>query len=175
MAKKKHAKMAKTPARTQKSSSMGWVIAAIVVIVIIAFVVMKAGKQAPATTTKPTEQVAPKGTLTSATAPEFQSKCLNAIGVVPGTQKVENGVLSVTFKNNGRTSVEGTYFEFADASGTKRYKKNSDSIESGESLSYTVDLNQVGTELGAAVKTFILYPVEGGKACLNQRRQIISG
>jgi hypothetical protein len=177
MAKKKAKAMKReAPAKTQKSSSMGWIIAAVVVIVIIAFLVMKPGKQAPTGPQAPTEQPTTKGTLlTESTAPEFQTKCLNAIGVVPGTQVVENGVLSVTFKNNGRSGVEGTYFEFVDAQGNKRFKRNPDAIGAGETISYQVDLNQVGAELGSSVKTFVIYPIEAGKACLNQRRQIISG
>jgi hypothetical protein len=177
MAKKKAAKKA-MPAKTETSGSTGWVIAAIVVIVIIALLVMRPGRdamekeQAP---TGPTEPTVKGAVLTTSEAPTFYKKCVNAIGVVPGTQKVENGVLSVTFKNNGRSAIEGTYFEFSDAEGEKRYKKNADAIEAQGTINYQVDLNQVGSELQSAVKTFVIYPIENGQACENQRRAIISG
>jgi len=173
MAKKKHAKAAKkeAPAKSE-SNSMGWIIAAIVVVVIIAFLVMKGGKVTE-TVEKTKPAVAEKTTLTTSVAPEFALKCLNAMGVVPGTISVKEGIMSATFKNNGRTGIEGTYFEFVDAAGKAVYKKNSDAVAAGATIAYTVDVNQVASELGSSVKTLVLYPVEGGKACKNQRRVVI--
>ncbi len=175
MAKKKtHAKKAAPMKKEQKSSSLGWIVAAIVVIAIIAFLVMRPTDKAMEQTAPVTETTMEKTLLTEATLPEFQKKCLNAIGVVPGTQTETNGVLSITFKNNGRTAIEGSYFEFTDADGERRFKKNSEAVQAGQTIDYSVDLNQVGTELQASVKDFILYSIEDGKACENQRRFVLS-
>ena len=176
MAKKKtHAKKAAPARKEQKSSSLGWIVAAIVVIAIIAFLVMRPGAKVPEqTTTDTTATTTDKTLLTESALPEFQQKCLNAIGVVPGTQTETDGVLSITFKNNGRTAIEGSYFEFTDADGERRFKRNSEAVQAGQTIDYTVDLNQVGTELQAEVKDFILYSIEDGKACENQRRFVLS-
>jgi hypothetical protein len=175
MAKKKtHAKKAAPARKEQKSSSLGWIVAAIVVIAIIAFLVMRPATTVPEQKTETTAPTTDKTLLTESALPEFQQKCLNAIGVVPGTQTEVDGVLSVTFKNNGRTAIEGTYFEFTDADGERRFKRNSEAVQAGQTIEYSVDLNQVGTELQANVQDFILYSIEDGKACENQRRFVLN-
>jgi hypothetical protein len=167
MAKKKHAKKA-APAKKEKKSNLGWIIAAIVIIAIVALLVMKQGgqifgeKKAETKTTSTPE----KGALTATSAPTMEKKCLNPIGVVPGTR---SGTLTVDFKNNGKTAIEGAYFEFTNAAGEKVYKMNSDSVQPGTVTKYTIDLNQVSSEIGTEVKDFVLYPIENGKACMNQR------
>ena len=153
---------------------MGWIVAAIVVVVIIAFLVMKGGIVTKTIEKETAPPVVEKTTLTTSVAPEFALKCLNAMGVVPGTISVKDGVLSATFKNNGRSGIEGTYFEFVDNAGKAVYKKNADAVAAGATIAYIVDINQIASELGSSVKTFVLYPIEGGKACKNQRRVVIA-
>jgi len=173
MAKKRNAKKA-APSKVQKGNSMGWIVAAIVVIVIIAYFVMKSGNQVPASTgNEPSQAPAAPGALTSATAPEMDKKCTVAIGVVPGSQVMNGDSLSVTFKDSGRVNVEGTYFEFVDASGKMIFRKNSDVVQPGATITYTVNLAEVSTELGSAVKTFIVYPIQNGLACDNQKAYVI--
>jgi len=176
MAKKKQMHAKKAAPKKQEGSSLGWIIAAIVVIAVIAFLVMRPSGKTTEPTTTPDETATVPGLFTEAAAPtNWGKKCINAIGVVPGTQTVDaNNVLSVTFKNNGRTGIEGTYFEFTDAEGEKRYKKNSDAVAAGATIQYSIDLNQVGAELESEVKTFVLYSVEDGLVCENQRRIVIS-
>jgi hypothetical protein len=186
MAKKK-AKKSAAPSRKESGNSMGWVIAAIVVIVIIAFLVLRPGREGAMEKKEGAEQpTAPAGGLQQTTAPEFNKKCTvpnsptgPTIGIVPGTLNDENGVVTVTFKNNGRVAIEGTYFEFSDvkgsaASGKTIFRKNTDVVEPSKTITYTVDLNQVGTELGAAVDTFTIYPIQDGKACENSRVFVIN-
>lgn len=173
MAKKKMSKK-EAPSRAKKSSPMGWIVAAIVVIAIIAYFVTTSNN-APVQQNQPapSNNAGPVGGLTKAEAPTFEKKCTVAIGIVPGTKTVTNNVVSVTFKNNGRIALEGTYFSFADASGKVVYRKNSDAVEPGKTIAYTVDLNEVATELGSAVKAFIVYPIQDGKACDNQKAIVI--
>lgn len=166
--------MAKKKARRAAPAKGGnalWWIVAIVVIILVAWFYMK-----PAAPTTGTQAAPEKGALTTSTAPEMLNYCnkLLAIGVEQGTLKVVNNIATVEFKNSGKVAIEGTYFEFIDNTGKAAYKKNADNIDVGAKITYTVDLAQVGTELGSSVKTFVLYPVEGGKACKNQRRIVIA-
>ncbi len=156
-------------------SSTGWIIAAIAVIVIIAFFVMRPGKVdvMEKKEAAPSEQIAPGG-LAPSEAPAMEKKCTIAIGIVPGTKSVKDNVVTVTFKNNGRVEMEGTYFAFSDEAGKAVYRKNPDAVEPGKTMTYTVDLNQVATELGSAVKSFVVFPIQDGKACENQRSIVIS-
>lgn len=170
MAKKKHAKAAKRESPVRESNSMGWIIAAIVVVVIIAFLVMKGGTPTK-TAEKETAPVA-KGEVTASAAPPMDKKCTIAIGVVPGTKKVDGNNVAITFKNNGRTAMEGSYFEFSD--GTKSvYRKNTDTVAPGATITFKVDLGQVASELGINIRKYVVYPVQGGKACENQRNVVI--
>lgn len=187
MAKKKQTHAKKAVSSKQEGSSVWWIIAAIVVIALIAFLVMKPGKEA--TAQKPSQEAqkpAEKGaTITTSTAPEVNKKCMvaggvtgPAIGVVPGTQSVANNVVTATFKNNGKTNIDSSYFSFSDVVGTSAtgktvWKLNSDAIAPGETITYTVDLNQVASELGSSVDTFTIYPVMDGKACENGRNYVI--
>lgn len=174
MAKKKHAKKA-APSKVQNSNSMGWIVAAIVVIVIIAYFVMKSGNQAPANAgNEPSQAPAVPGALTTSTAPETNDKCVVAnsptgptIGIVPGTMTVNNNVVAVTFKNSGKVDISSTYFAFSDSTGKTVWKLNTDSIAVGATVEYSVDLNQVAGELGSSVNTFTAYPVMDSKACKN--------
>lgn len=167
MAKKK-AKAIKKQSPVRESNSMGWIIAAIVVVVIIAFLVMKGG------TVKTAEKAAApaKGELTTSAAPEMNKKCTIAIGVVPGTKTVTGSNVAITFKNNGRVAMEGSYFEFSD--GTKSiFRKNTDTVAPGATITFKVDLGQISSELGINVRKYIVYPIQGGKACENQRNVVI--
>ena len=173
MAKKKQAKSAKreAPARSD-SNLMGWIVAAIVVVVIIAFLVMNGGVT-PGKSAKKADAAPEQGALVASVAPPMEKKCTLAIGVVPGTKTVQGSNVAITFKNNGRVAMEGTYFEFSDNAGKVIYKKNADSTAAGATVTYNVDLGQVGTELGIGVKKFVIYPIQNGKACENQRNVII--
>jgi len=132
---------------------------------------MRAGKED--VMEKEAEAPAEKGALQQAAAPEFDKKCTIAGGVPPGSKTVSDNTVVVTYRNTGRVANEGTYFEFTSADGTKNYRKNTDALAPQESIVYTVDLNSVAQELGSAVKTFAIYPIQGGKACLNQPAFVI--
>ncbi len=170
MAKKK-ASSKKAP-RKESGNALGWIIAAVVVIVIL-YLVMRGGNQSASQTAPTAPSEAGAGKLIQSEAPAFDKKCTIAIGIVPGTKTIKDNVVTVSFKNNGRVAQEGAYFAFTDASGKVSYQKNSDTVAPGASIAYTVDLNQVATQVGAAVKSFIVYPVQGGKACENQRGIVI--
>ncbi|MBN2420663.1 hypothetical protein JXB27_00105 [Candidatus Woesearchaeota archaeon] len=187
MTKKKQAKKA---ASKKEGGALGWIIAAIVVIVILFLVVKCATKEEVTTeTTAPETTATEKGGLYSTTAPEINAKCVVAgsptgptIGVVPGTQVLKDGVLSVTFKNNGKIDISSTVFEFADLTGKvvtgdvmgkAIYRQNNDAIAPGETITYNVDLDQVSQELGAKLYAFSIYPTMDGKACLNGKQFVI--
>ncbi|MBS3115828.1 hypothetical protein J4482_04380 [Candidatus Woesearchaeota archaeon] len=170
MAKKKQAKR-EAPARSE-SNSMGWIVAAIVVVVIIAFLVMKGGLTPSKSAEKP-DAAPEQEALVASAVPPMEKKCTLAIGVVPGTKSVQGNNIAITFKNNGRVAMEGTYFEFSDKAGKVVYKKNADSVAAGATITYKVDLAQVSSEVGIGIKKFVIYPVQDGKACENQRNVII--
>lgn len=178
MAKKK-AKSSAKPAHVRKAAPqtnyVGWIVAIVVIIALIWYFTSP-GQQPTAGANQPTtnpEAAATGGKLVSAEAPAMDSKCTNAIGIVPGSKTVVNNVVTITFKNNGRTAIPGTYFSFSD--GTKTiYRKNADTVNAGATQSYTVDLNQVATDLGSSVRTFVIFPIQDGKACLNQRAVVIN-
>ena len=48
-----------------------------------------------------------------------------------------------------------------------------ESLAPGAEATYSIDLNDVSSEVGIAVKSFIVLPVQNSKACLNQRMIII--
>ncbi|MEK6886757.1 MAG: hypothetical protein AABW88_02905 [Nanoarchaeota archaeon] len=173
MARKKQSKSTKRelPAKSD-SNSMGWIVAAIVVVVIIAFLVMNGGLPPAKSADKPTT-ASEQGSLVTSAAPPMEKKCTIAIGVVPGTKTVQGNNVAITFKNNGRVAMEGTYFEFSDKAGKVIYKKNTDSTAAGATVAYKVDLSQAGTELGIGIKKFVIYPIQNGKACENQRNVVI--
>lgn len=162
---KKRAK--KAPAR--KPSSMGWIIAAIVVLVIIAFLVMKPAKEVAVEEAEEVDE----GALQKAVAPEFNKKCTIAGGVVPGSIERVGNVVTATYKNSAKVANEGTYFEFSDVEGDKVYRKNTEAVQPLSTITYTVDLDEVAIELGSIPKAFIIFPVQGGKACLNQPAYVI--
>lgn len=188
MAKKKT--QAKKAPSKKEGGALGWIIAAIVVIVILFLVVKCTTKEEVTTqTTAPDTTATEKGGMYTATAPEMNEKCVVAgsptgptIGIVPGSQVLKDGVLSVTFKNNGKVAISSTYFEFADLTGKTQtgqtigkaiFKQNNDAIAIGETIKYDVDLNQVSQELGAALYAFSIYPTMDGKACLNGKQFVI--
>lgn len=168
--KRKHAKKAARAAPKQKSNVVGWVIAAIVIIAIV-LLIKPSGE--PEEVIEEVVQAPEPGTLQSAEAPDFDKKCTIAGGVVPGTKTVVGNIVTVTYKNAGRVANEGTYFEFKDTDGNIVYRKNSEAVASGATIDYTVDLDEVAVDLGSSVKTFTIFPVAGGKACLNQGSYVI--
>ena len=172
MAKKKQAKAKKEAPSKRESNSMGWIIAAIVVVVIIAFVALKNSKPV-IVAEEPIVKEAEKGIVNTSPTPEMDKKCTLAIGAVPGTRSVQGDVVSITFKNNGKVAVEGAYFEFSDGEGNVAYKKNTDTIQPLGKLEYKIDLGQASIEAGIAISKFVIYPVQNGKACENQRNVVI--
>ncbi|HIH39710.1 TPA: hypothetical protein HA219_03255 [Candidatus Woesearchaeota archaeon] len=105
-------------------------------------------------------------------APEFDSKCTVVAGIVPGSIVNQNNKISFTFRNSGKSTIEGSYFE-ASNEAKKAYRKNMESLAPGAEATYSIDLNDVSSEVGIAVKSFIVLPVQNSKACLNQRMIII--
>jgi len=105
-------------------------------------------------------------------APEMNSKCTAVAGIVPGTLKKEGSKVTVSFKNNGKVGIEGSYFEFSGVD-KKAYRKNSDAVAQGETVTYTVDLDDAANELGSPVKAFVVFPIQEEKACMNQRMVVI--
>ena len=105
-------------------------------------------------------------------APAFDSKCTVVAGVIPGSIINADSKITFTLKNNGKVVIEGSYFE-ASNEDKKAYRKNSESLEPGKEITYSIDLNDVSTEVGIKVKSFVVLPIQNGKACMNQRMIVI--
>lgn len=125
-------------------------------------------EQAPA----PSQSGTPVVTTTAASAPQMDTKCDVVAGIIPGSVKQEATSISVTFKNSGKKTIEGSYFEFIAGEKTS-FRKNADTLEPGKTITYSVDLAQAATDLGVAVQSFVILPIQDGKACLNQRMVVI--
>ena len=104
--------------------------------------------------------------------PPFDSKCTVVAGVIPGSVINTDNKITFTFKNNGKATIEGSYFE-ASNNGVKAYRKNTESLEPGKEITYSIDLDDVSNEVGIKVKSFVVLPVQNSKACLNQRMIVI--
>jgi cytoskeletal protein RodZ len=185
MAKKtqKHAAHAKheAPAKKKEGSSIGWIIAAIVVIIIVAFLVMQpssnnsAQNNNNAAPSQPNMNASATTTTTASAAPAMDNNCTATIGIVPGTRSVANNVLTAMFLNNGHLDIQGTYFEFRGYNTTQvLYQLNNGVIPAGNTTTYTLDLNAVATQLGAAVRSVVLYPIQDTNACYNQKVVVIN-
>lgn len=172
-----------SPTFREKGHSYWWiilVIAAIGVAVYFAMLQQPASPSVPqqkqeavSAPSAPAEQTsAPTASLYQSAAPSFDSKCAIAAGIVPGSIKREGSKLSFTFKNSGKITIEGSYFEASNLD-KKAYRQNSESLEPGKTIAYSVDLDDVSKELGVAVKSFIVLPVQNSKACLNQKLIVI--
>ncbi len=105
-------------------------------------------------------------------APAFDSKCSVAAGIVPGSIVNKDNKISFTFRNSGKMTIEGSYFEASNME-KKAYRKNMESLAPGAEATYSIDLNDVSNEVGIQVKSFIVLPVQNSKACLNQRMIVI--
>ena len=128
-------------------------------------------EQTPTTeVTQPTETAA--SPVFKSEVPPFDSKCTVVAGVISGSVLNFDNKITFTFKNNGKATIEGSYFE-ASNEDVKAYRKNSESLEPGKDITYSIDLNDVSTEVGIQVKSFVVLPVQNGKACMNQRMIVI--
>ncbi len=105
-------------------------------------------------------------------APTFDTKCNVVAGVISGSLQRVGDKISFTFKNNGKVTIEGSYFE-ASNNDVKAYRKNTDSLEPGKDITYSIDLDDVSKEVGVKVNSFVVLPIQNGKACLNQRMIVI--
>ncbi len=170
-----HAKHEAAPAKKEEGSSIGWIIAAIVVIVIIAFLVMKPSTQAPTQNNNAQQAPTQVNGVQSASAPtNLINNCTATIGIIPGSFSLANNIVTVTFRNNGRVQIDGTYLQFRGVDQTKViYEQDNSVIAVGQTANYTVDLNALGTTLGAAVNSFVLYPIQAGNTCFNQKVVVI--
>ena len=151
----------------------------IVILLIIAVVYYFVTKPVVEETIVPEETSQPSETTETvaspvfkSSAPPFDSKCTVVAGVIPGSINNVDGEISFTFKNNGKINIEGSYFEASNQE-VKAYRQNTESLEPGKEITYSIDLNDVSTEVGIAVKSFVVLPVQNGKACLNQRMIVI--
>ncbi len=174
------------PPSFREKAQASWIALAVLLIIAVGLLIFFVSRPTPTAITQPTESVGsqpssgssapssetPVVTAEAASAPEMNTKCTVVAGIVPGSIQRSDNSISVTFKNNGKKTIEGSYFEFSSDS-KKTYKKNSDAVEPGKTITYSVSLDNAATELGIAVKSFVVLPVEDGKACLNQRMIVI--
>ena len=168
--------MAKKKAKvtSKQGSPIRWIIAIVVVVIVIALFARNGGEEPTQVAEQPVVQEVEKGALASAATPEFNKACKGiAIGLVPGSKSVADNVVTATFKNSAKVTLEGAYFEFGSGDNMV-YRKNTDAIGGGDTMEYVVDLNEVASELGSAVMTFTVYPSLDGKACVNSRVFVVS-
>ncbi|MEK6886654.1 MAG: hypothetical protein AABW88_02370 [Nanoarchaeota archaeon] len=105
-------------------------------------------------------------------APPFDSKCTVVAGVIPGSIVNQDNKVRFTFRNSGKITIEGSYFEASNVD-KKAYRKNMESLAPGAEATYSIDLNDISNEVGISVKSFVILPVQNAKACLNQRMIVI--
>lgn len=168
------------PSFREKEHSYWWILCVILVIGVVVYLVMQ--QPAPASTLTEQKQAAVPAPSSEAsaqaapvyqsTAPLFDSKCTIAAGIVPGSIKKAGNKVTFTLKNSGKLLIEGSYFEALGLE-KKAYRKNSESVAAGKEISYSVDLDDVSKEIGVAVNSFVVLPVQNSKACLNQRMIVI--
>jgi hypothetical protein len=161
---------------------MVYIIAVVAVLLIVSFFSLKQSTQSnkiqvqnQQTQPVQTTNTAPQGPITTtvkSVAPAMDDKCIVVAGIVPGSIKSLIDGVSVTFKNNGRTSIKGSYFEFSNGE-AKAYRKNSDALAPGEQVTYDVKFDDAASEIGSAIKSFVIIPIQDEKACINQRMVVI--
>lgn len=176
-AKKKEEVKAVKATHKAKPNYTGWIIAAIVVIAIIAWVMMKPAQVAP--TTAPTQEVATTGgkVAKATSAPEELKACdLNSvIGVVTKSCVKVDGDATIPIKNSGKGAIPGMWFYVTADDGKVSYFRSSEALNVGEVKEYTLELASWSSEMGSAVKTVKILPMTSdGKACLNQQSIVIA-
>ncbi|MBN2420972.1 hypothetical protein JXB27_01700 [Candidatus Woesearchaeota archaeon] len=175
------------PRLEERQNSFGWLwlifLFVAIGLVVLFLMQQKTGSQAPSQTVQETSAPSASESSTpgassaqpnvaASSAPEIDRSCTAVAGIVPGTTVRDGNVITVSFKNNGKVGIEGSYFEFS--SGEKKiYKMNSEAVAIGGLVTYTVDLDDAAGELGSEVKSFVILPIQNGKACLNQRMVVI--
>jgi hypothetical protein len=168
------------PPRLMERQRSRWWQWALVLILIIGLVIFFPRQSAPVTSQQETTAAPTQETTTpiesktafKSEAPSFDSHCTVVAGVVPGSIKTVDSTVTFTFKNNGKVTIEGSYFE-ASNEAVKAYRQNSDKLEPGKEVSYSIDLNSVSNEVGVQVKKFVVLPVQNSKACENQRMLVV--
>jgi hypothetical protein len=160
----------------EKRSPLPWIISILIVIALIVYFIAqpKQVSQKVEEVSQPPQKAAetPAGPVFKSEAPPFDTKCTVVAGVIPGSIVNLDGKVTFTFKNNGKFTIEGSYFE-ASNQDIKAYRKNSESLEPGKEITYSIDLNDVSSEVGVMVKSFVVLPIQNDNACLNQRMIVI--
>ena len=122
---------------------------------------------------EPTEQAVNVVETAPAFVPEFRTDCDVVAGTIPGSLVRDENTVSISFMNNGKKTIEGSYFEFSNDD-VKLYTQNNDALAPTEIKTYTVDLTEVGVKLGKRVASFVIIPIQDGKACENQQMVVLS-
>lgn len=168
------------PRLTERKRSHLWIWIVILIIAIgLVYYYFSQPKAAPVVQQQTVQETQPASNQTAATpafvsqAPAFDSKCSVVAGIVSGSITRAGDIISFTFKNNGKETIEGSYFE-ASNENNKVYRQNTESLAPGSEATYTVDLGSISTDLGIKVNSFVIYPVQNAKACVNQRMIVIS-
>ncbi len=184
--------------REKSHSNIGWIVGVIVLIVVIALIIVfltqsnnsapqtsnannpsQTATQQPAQTPAPItsasqNQSQPVEQVSAASAPQMDSNCTVVIGIVPNSIAKTGPLVSAEIKNNGHVAMNGAYFEFMSGNNTV-FQSNTDVLAPGSTTTYSVNLNDVATQLGVVPTSFIILPVQDTNACLNQRMIVIQG
>ncbi len=173
--------------REKQKFPWGTVVGVVIAIILIVFIILSFTNQQPSQdvvgqqtetiiSNEPipaTEIVVEKSPVVTSVAPEMKNNCDVVAGIVPGSIVTNGAVVSVTFKNNGKQPIAGSYFEFS-FEDKKAYRKNSDSLTPGQTITYEVDLEEIDLEVGSRVRSFIILPIQEDKACFNQKMIVFS-
>ncbi len=175
-------------AQKKKTNTVGWVIGAIIVIVIIIAIIllMRGVTKAPVVPTTPTTPAAPAPTETTPSAkpeivaqgPEEIKACTIRYAIGWPKNKLGNEVCSISgtqvnaqimYSGKG-DSLSGMWFKITTTDGKVQYLKDSTTVKSNETRTYSVDVGQKIEDM-LALPIIAIDNVD--KACLNQRLLVI--